>query len=102
MTACIYTTRAAAQAALNSLEDRARGFWLQTGYVVDEVGVVPKCVGVDAPYAQRTVKWDDLREYVEGWGFASPRTLFPEYADALLVGHEFEEIEATVNVEPGV
>lgn len=99
MTVCIYGTPELAQAALDDLQTRARVLWAEAGYTVDAEGVVAKVNGVDAPESQHTTQWDVVTQYVEGWGFISPRTKYPEYADALLAGHAYIEIPNATAIE---
>lgn len=96
MTHIIYTTQALANTAMATLNTRFIALLEGDGLTKVSGGIVSKIDGVDAPSAQKTTGWDNARQYVEGWGFASPRgTQFDADADSLLEGLGGATINAT-------
>lgn len=94
MRICLFPTQEAAQAALDVLHERTKALWAAAGYTVEGGSIVPKRGGVDAPEAQRTLQWDEVREHPQGgWHFTHPVTAFPLQAAALLTGLVFEDVD---------
>lgn len=69
----VFDTQAAAQAAVDLIDERGRQIYANAGYTINESGdVVGKCNGVDNPQGVTTT-WDVPRQRMDGkWVFAHP------------------------------
>ena len=96
MTHIIYTTQALANAAMATLNTRFIDLLESRGSTKVDGAILSQVNGIDAPSAQKTTSWDNVHQFVEGWGFTNPRsTQFDADADSLLEGLGGATINAT-------